>query len=197
MAEKLYVTRQAVSQWETGRTQPDLKTLNEIANFFNVDILAIIYDGKKKIDTIAPHKKKYKKGFIIFGAISLAMLLLVLILKPTIEYMYYRFIAETFVRIYIAFSEPLLYLFAALFAVNGFSLGWNLHIRRKPVRRAVFAVSIAFLVCYSIIPLLMALGPIAGDYFPQRFWLFFVTNPVLFLLPGIGLHFGSKVIPAP
>ena len=31
LAEKLYVTRQAVSQWETGRTQPDLKTLDEIA----------------------------------------------------------------------------------------------------------------------------------------------------------------------
>lgn len=196
LAEKLYVTRQAVSQWETGHTQPDLKTLDEIANFFDVDILAIIYGEKKKAASIAPHRRKYKKGFLLFGAMSLAMLLLVLLLKPTILYLYYRFIAETFVKIYLIFSEPLLYLFVALFAANGVSLGWDLQIGHKPVRLAVFAVSIAFLACYSMIPLLTALGTIAGDSFLQRVWLFFLTTPVLFLLPGLGLHFGRKVIPA-
>ena len=38
LADSLYVTRQAVSQWETGRTQPDLDTLEIIAKYFNVDI---------------------------------------------------------------------------------------------------------------------------------------------------------------
>ena len=196
LAQKLHVTRQAVSQWETGHTQPDLKTLDEIADFFNVDILTVIYGEKKKAVSIAPHRRKYKKGLIVFGVMLLVMLLLVFILKPTIEYMYYRFIAEAFVRIYMVFSEPLLYLFVGLFAANGISLGWDLCIRTKSVRWAVFTVSIAFLVFYSIIPLLLILGTTAGDHFLQKFWLFFWAAPVLFLLPGIGLHFGRKVIPS-
>ena len=31
LAEQLHVTRQAVSSWETGKTQPDIETLPRIA----------------------------------------------------------------------------------------------------------------------------------------------------------------------
>ncbi|QHI72623.1 helix-turn-helix domain-containing protein [Aminipila terrae] len=194
LAGKLYVTRQAVSQWERGHTQPDLKTLDEIANFFQVNILTVIYGEKEKATTIPPHRRKYKKGLILFGILSLTMILLVMILKPSIEYMYYRFMAITFVRMYMAFSQPLLYLFIALFASNLISLGWDLYINRKAVRCAVFAISITFLCFYSVIFLLMTSGFISGSYFFQKLWLFLWQVPVLFLLPGMGLHFGRKVI---
>lgn len=36
LAEKLYVTRQAVSRWENGKTQPDLQTLGRICCVLNV-----------------------------------------------------------------------------------------------------------------------------------------------------------------
>ena len=31
LAEQLHVTRQAVSNWETGKTQPDIETLTSMA----------------------------------------------------------------------------------------------------------------------------------------------------------------------
>ena len=31
LAERLHVTRQAVSSWETGKTQPDIETLTTLA----------------------------------------------------------------------------------------------------------------------------------------------------------------------
>ena len=38
MAEKLFVTRQAVSRWERGDTVPEIGTLQAISKFFNVTI---------------------------------------------------------------------------------------------------------------------------------------------------------------
>lgn len=47
LAEKLYVTRQAVSNWENGKTQPDIDTITKLANIFDVSVERIIY-GKAK-----------------------------------------------------------------------------------------------------------------------------------------------------
>ena len=43
LAEKLNVTRQAVSNWETGKTQPDIETLTRLAEIFDVSVERIIY----------------------------------------------------------------------------------------------------------------------------------------------------------
>jgi len=47
LAEQLHVTRQAVSNWENGRTQPDIDTLTQLAGVFDVSIERLIY-GKGK-----------------------------------------------------------------------------------------------------------------------------------------------------
>ncbi len=47
LAEQLHVTRQAVSNWETGKTQPDIDTLTQLASIFDVSVERIIY-GKGK-----------------------------------------------------------------------------------------------------------------------------------------------------
>ena len=47
LAEQLHVTRQAVSNWETGKTQPDIDTLTQLASIFDVSVERIIY-GKEK-----------------------------------------------------------------------------------------------------------------------------------------------------
>ena len=46
LAEHLHVTRQAVSNWETGKTQPDLETLEKMAEYFGVSVEFMIY-GKE------------------------------------------------------------------------------------------------------------------------------------------------------
>lgn len=47
LAEKLNVTRQAVSNWENGKTQPDVETLTRLAEAFDVSVERLIY-GKEK-----------------------------------------------------------------------------------------------------------------------------------------------------
>ena len=43
LSEKLNVTRQAVSNWETGKTQPDIETLTRMAEVFGVSVEKLIY----------------------------------------------------------------------------------------------------------------------------------------------------------
>ena len=42
LAEKLYVTRQAVSRWETGETTPNVETLKLLSRFFDVSINTLL-----------------------------------------------------------------------------------------------------------------------------------------------------------
>lgn len=48
LAEKLCVTRQAVSNWEMGKTQPDVDTLTKLAEILGVSVERIIYGKEKK-----------------------------------------------------------------------------------------------------------------------------------------------------
>lgn len=79
LAEKLYVTRQAVSNWETGKSEPDIDTLNKIAVALDVSIEELIYGFKRETTVIHNHStvkhitKHITKG-ISFGAV-LAMVI--------------------------------------------------------------------------------------------------------------------------
>lgn len=42
LAEKIYVTRQAVSRWENGETVPNTETLKLLSKFFNVSINTLL-----------------------------------------------------------------------------------------------------------------------------------------------------------
>ena len=56
MAEQLNVTRQAISNWETGKTQPDIDTLHKISALFGTDINEVIYGAKQS--PIIEYKEK-------------------------------------------------------------------------------------------------------------------------------------------
>ena len=43
LAEKLYVSRTAVSKWESGKGYPNIDSLKDIAKLFNKTIFPIIY----------------------------------------------------------------------------------------------------------------------------------------------------------
>lgn len=43
LAEKLFVTRQTVSNYETGRSRPDVEMLTRIADVLDVDANTVIY----------------------------------------------------------------------------------------------------------------------------------------------------------
>ncbi|MBQ8641704.1 MAG: helix-turn-helix domain-containing protein [Clostridia bacterium] len=52
MAQALNVTRQTISSWETGRTEPDLDTLHRIAQYLEVTVEELIYSQRLKEPTV-------------------------------------------------------------------------------------------------------------------------------------------------
>ena len=49
LAEKLFVTRQAVSRWESGETTPNAETLKALSRLFNVSINTLLGSPRKLI----------------------------------------------------------------------------------------------------------------------------------------------------
>ncbi|MBE6993100.1 MAG: helix-turn-helix domain-containing protein [Ruminococcaceae bacterium] len=49
LAEKIFVTRQAVSRWETGETVPNTETLKLLSNYFNVSINTLLGSPRKLV----------------------------------------------------------------------------------------------------------------------------------------------------
>ena len=79
LAEKLSVTRQAVSNWENGKTEPDIDTLQNIASVLDVSVEELIYGRKREVKMIKKVYHNYNttenvtKG-LSFGA-ALAMII--------------------------------------------------------------------------------------------------------------------------
>lgn len=74
LAEKLFVTRQAVSAWETGKALPDLPMLETIAAALEVDITEVIHG--RPIGT--PDLSRQKRKWLALGAALAAFLALFL-----------------------------------------------------------------------------------------------------------------------
>lgn len=77
LAGALYVSRTAVSKWESGRGTPNIESLKAIAKFFSVSIDELL--SVDEVLTIAEEDQKQQTKYIhdlIFGLLDVSMLLL-------------------------------------------------------------------------------------------------------------------------
>ena len=79
LAERLHVTRQAVSNWETGKNQPDLETLEALAGALDLEPAELIYGKKQEYPCF---QRKAVIWAIVLGVLALLALLDALILLP-------------------------------------------------------------------------------------------------------------------
>ena len=56
LAEELYVSRTAISKWESGRGYPSIDSLKEISNYFSVTIDELL--SSEKLLSIAERENK-------------------------------------------------------------------------------------------------------------------------------------------
>jgi transcriptional regulator with XRE-family HTH domain len=86
LAEKLNVTRQAVSNWENGKTEPDIETLTNIAQIFDISIDELVDGIPKGIKELRGKKSHLYIGigFTLFYIIS--SLLMIILEKPLHDY---------------------------------------------------------------------------------------------------------------
>lgn len=73
LAEKLCVTRQAISSWENDRTQPDVMMVEKLSEIFGCSIEEVIY-GKKRNTEIETERKNYTSTLVIVFSVLGALL---------------------------------------------------------------------------------------------------------------------------
>jgi len=78
LAEKMFVTRQTISNWENGKSQPDVQTLTSLADSFGVEVSELIY-GRKR-----PYIR-FQKKYIVTACLSLAVVIAFFILEQTLR----------------------------------------------------------------------------------------------------------------
>lgn len=88
LAQLMNVTRQTISGWETGRRQPDLDSLQKLAEVLEVDVHKLIYGSKP--GEYPKYQRKYVILAAVFGSIVAIIQLFRLFVWP-----YFRVICNT------------------------------------------------------------------------------------------------------
>ena len=84
LAEALYVSRTAISKWESGRGYPSIDSLKEISNYFSVTIDDLL-SGEKVLSIAEKENKSNIRGMcdLLFGIVDIfSFILIVLPLYP-------------------------------------------------------------------------------------------------------------------
>lgn len=69
LANKLFVTRQAISKWESGDSTPDLNNLIKLTDIFNISLDALVFGTEReaKVDAsefvFDPKRNRYVRRF--------------------------------------------------------------------------------------------------------------------------------------
>lgn len=80
LADALYVSRTAVSKWESGRGYPNIESLKEISKYFSVSIDELL-SGDKLISIAEKENKSNIRSMcdIVFGIVDLLSIVLVIL----------------------------------------------------------------------------------------------------------------------
>lgn len=74
LAQALFVSRTAISKWESGRGYPNIDSLKEIAKFFSITIDELL--SGEQVLTIAEEDRKQKQGYLrdlVFSLLDLSV----------------------------------------------------------------------------------------------------------------------------
>lgn len=168
LADRLHVTRQSVSSWELGRTEPDFETAGRLAEIFGTSVSSLLGEDEK------PPYPRFQKRFVLGFAVCAGLLLAVSGLELGL-FAYWRklllhdYSPALYAALWKLFVPPLLWYASGLGAVCFFAM-WS------PVRcgkQARLALLLAALALGLPVLALMAqyLAVALGNFTDARVWL--------------------------
>ena len=201
LAEKLHVTRQAVSNWETGKCQPDVETLTALSEALGCDITELIYGAKP-----APYRR-YARRYIVWTAVLGALVLIFLgceiWLVPYLNaqtQVTFDLLRPLYYRI---FARPIGYAAMGSLLIAALSLWADLRLPKIP--RVVCTATGFLVVLLWLLFLFIFFVSICADTAPpwwpffSPIFRFFMTNPgtrlITCLFPflgGVALFLGAE-----
>ena len=78
VADKLFVSRQTISNWENSKTIPDIESLIDLAQFYNLSLDDILLKGSDVVENIKKNERRLelKKWYIPISITSILSLIL-------------------------------------------------------------------------------------------------------------------------
>ena len=87
LAEKYFVTRQTISNWENGKSYPDLETLVKISDDFKISLDKLLKEDYEMVKSISKTQKEYRKVNTYKLILKFVLVIAVgLVLFPLVEY---------------------------------------------------------------------------------------------------------------
>lgn len=150
LGERLHVTRQAVSAWETGKTAPDVETLAALAAALEVDVRALIYGPEAVEGGYLRFQRRYVVCAAVFAAMTLALLVMEMTLKPYLH----QLKGQTFILwpslTYIMAVVPLEYAAAGALLPLLLSLWVDIRVQSVRARRVLLVLGLLALGYYLL-----------------------------------------------
>jgi len=179
LAEKMFVSRQTVSSWETDRNRPDVDTLASLAAVFETDVNDLIYGSPKSA------YQKYQKRYIAAIVITVLFLIVMgvirgIILPNWIEARGRKMIASPANLVFPLISEAIIFFLAGALNLSVFSLWFDCRLRKTKIALIVEIIMTA--------PALLLL-------LTYIIWLVFPNSPLTWYFVLIGLHYKLLRIP--
>ena len=180
LAEKLHVTRQTVSNWETGKNQPDLDMLEALAEALEIDVSALFGGGKEAYPRF---QRKALVWVAVLGFLALLLLADRLFLAPYLLELRKRTfrILPNFLNACVL--EPILRVAAGMLIPAVVSL-WR-RVRVEGRLRLVLLLAFALLLLPALLASLSLCWPFAA-----RFMVFLASGPA-----GFDLTLVDRVFP--
>lgn len=173
LAERLHVTRQAVSNWETAKTQPDIETLAVLAKALGTDANELIYGPRPAGERYARYQKKH----VLCAVLMLAWLLMKIKLVPYLKRLQSTAFETRPLWFYMLFVQPLALFTAGALLPALASLRVDIRLRGAWLRRGVVLAGVLF----------------AGWYLLWLFCFFVYCPPTLRILTYI-LAINGKIL---
>ena len=158
LAERLHVTRQAVSAWETEKNRLDAETLVVLAEALGADVQELLYGPGVVREPFARYQRQYLVSTVFSAALVIAWLVMAVTLKPYLD----REAARTFITYpsmaYFLIVPPLGVLGLGCLLPSLASLWVDIRVRSIPARRVLLVLGLLAL-CYYLVWLTMYLCP--------------------------------------
>ena len=157
LAERLHVTRQAVSAWETEKNRLDAETLVALAEALGADVQELLY-GPGVVQ--APFAR-YQRRYLVCAALSAVVVIAWLVMEVTLKPYLIHQAARTFIpypgMAYFLTVPPLGVMGLGCLFPSLASLWVDIRVRSIPVRRVLLALGLLAL-CYYLVWMTWYLG---------------------------------------
>lgn len=148
LAERLHVTRQAVSAWETEKNKLDAETLTALAQALDADVRELLYGPGAVEEGYTRHQKRYLVSTAVCALVVTAWLVMTAVLEPYLA----RLLAQTFnpyPSLAYGLTVPPLGIFALGAMIPSFASLWvDIRVSSALVRRVLLVLGLLALGYY-------------------------------------------------